>query len=354
MSNLYTLTRTLVDIPSVSGEEFAVGAWLYNHLAALAVLHGGRVEQMEVEPDRFNVYACWGRPLVTLSTHMDTVPPYIPSREDAEHIWGRGSCDAKGILAAMLAATEKLLSEGTRDFGVLLLVGEERNSAGARVAAQRAPGGARFLVAGEPTENQLALGGKGMLRLELHAAGRAAHSAYPELGASAIERLLDALEAMRRVALPTDAVLGACTLNIGTITGGTAPNVIADSASAEMLVRLVGEAEPVHRALAQAVAGRAELKVVLEAPPIRFEAMEGLPTTVVAYGTDAPILGSGWGKPLLIGPGSIHVAHTLEERVAKRELDAAVDLYATIVRRLLAAARGEPEATRAAHGAGRP
>jgi len=350
MRDVYALTRELVDIPSVSGDEFAIGTWLFNHLSTLAVLHGGRVERMDVEAGRFNVLAAWGSPLVTLSTHMDTVPPFFPSREDEESIWGRGACDAKGILAAMLAATEKLLGEGVRDFGLLLLVGEERGSTGAKTAAGFAPPTARYLVAGEPTENRLALGSKGVLRLEITCTGRAAHSAYPELGESAIEKLLDVLESVRRIPLPEDAVLGATTVNIGTIAGGVAPNVVAASAHAEVLVRLVGEAAPVREAFEAAVGDRAKLKKVLSIPAMSFERLEGLPTTVVSYATDAPVLGPGWGKPLLIGPGSIRVAHTAEERIAKAELDAAVVLYAQIVRRLLCQAGQEIPEARAAQG----
>ncbi len=217
---------------------------------------------MAVEGDRFNVLACWGKPAVTLSTHMDTVPPFFPSSEDAEFIWGRGACDAKGIIASMTAAAEKLLGEGVKNFGLLFVVGEERNSAGA-VAAARMPRGSRYLVNGEPTENKLALASKGALRLEVVAHGRMAHSAYPELGESAIEKLLDVLEAMRRIPLPEDSLLGRCSVNIGTITGGRAPNVIPDLAKAEILVRLVGDPAMVRDAFTAAAGGRVELNEVL-------------------------------------------------------------------------------------------
>ncbi len=335
--NVCELTRALVDIESITENEGTVGAYLYAHLAKLAQVTGGAVERMDVEPGRFNVFAHWGNPVVTLSTHMDTVPPFFASREDADFIWGRGSCDAKGIIASMICATEILLSDGVKNFGLLFVVGEERNSAGAAVAA-RSPRGSRYLVNGEPTENKLALASKGALRFEVVARGRMAHSAYPELGESAIEALLDALEKVRRVPLPQDSLLGACTMNIGTISGGRAPNVIADEAKAEILVRLVGDAAPLRDAFAKAVGKRAQLNEVLCIPPIRFRNVDGLPTTVVSFTTDVPVFGKTWGEPLLLGPGSIHVAHTVDERVAKRDLTDAVKMYADVVRKLQAAA----------------
>jgi acetylornithine deacetylase len=333
--NVHELTRALVDIESVTENEAAVGAYLREHLSKLASRTGGRAERIEVEPSRWNVFAAWGEPLVTLSTHMDTVPPFFPSREDDEFIWGRGACDAKGIIAAMIAAAERLLAEGARNFGLLFVVGEERNSAGAAAAA-KSPRGSQYLINGEPTENKLALASKGVLRFELVARGKMAHSAYPELGESAIEALLDALEAVRKVPLPKDELLGPSTLNIGTISGGRAPNVIADGAKAEILVRLVGHPAPVREALARAVGNRAQLNEILCIPAMRFVSVDGLPTTVVAFTTDIPMFGRSWGEPLLLGPGSIHVAHTLEERISKRELTQAVEMYADMVKRLLA------------------
>jgi acetylornithine deacetylase len=329
------LTRALVDIESISDNEVEVASFLHAHLSDLAANSGGRVERMDVEHGRFNVFAAWGTPVVTLSTHMDTVPPFFPSREDPEHVWGRGSCDAKGIIASMVAAAEKLLANGTKNFGLLFVVGEERNSAGA-IAASRAPQGSRYLINGEPTENKLALASKGALRFEVIASGRLAHSAYPDLGESAIEKLLDALDVVRRVSLPKSELLGASTMNIGTIAGGRAPNVIPDSARAEILVRLVGDPVPIREAFAAAVGSRAELKEVLCIPAIEFQRVEGFPTTIVSYTTDVPMFAGAWGQPLLLGPGSIHVAHTSEERVAKRELWQAVDLYADAIRRLQA------------------
>lgn len=335
--HLFELTRALVDIDSVTPNEERVGVFLHEQLAALAVRHAGGAERLEVEPHRFNVFAHWGEPRVTLSTHMDTVPPFFPSREDDEYIWGRGACDAKGIAAAMICAAERLLAGGTRNFGLLFVVGEERNSAGA-LAAARTPRGSRYLINGEPTENKLALGAKGALRYEIAARGRMAHSAYPELGHSAIDALLDALDEIRRIPLPEDPLLGRSTLNIGTISGGRAPNVVSDSARAEIMFRLVGDPAPIRDAISRIVAGRAEVECreVLFTPAVRLGALDGLATTVVSYTTDIPVLAGAWGQPFLLGPGSIHLAHTPEERVAKRELLEAVETYASLVRRLLA------------------
>jgi acetylornithine deacetylase len=332
--NVFELTRALVDIESITENEERVGHYLFDHLSTLAARHDGRVERMEVEPHRFNVFAQFGdSPTVTLSTHMDTVPPFYPSREDDEHIWGRASADTKGIIASMIKASEALLAEGHRHLGLLFVVGEERNSAGAYRAAQ-SPRGSRFLINGEPTENKLALGSKGALRYEIAAGGRMAHSAYPELGESAILKLLDALARIRAIDLPTDAVLGPSTMNIGTIHGGRAPNVIADQAQAEVMIRLVGDSTATKRDVADAVAGLAEVREVLEIPALHLGALEGLETTVVAYTTDIPAFGDTWGRPFLLGPGSIHVAHTAEERVPKRQLLEAVEIYQRMVKQL--------------------
>ncbi len=340
--NVFQLTRALVDIESTSEYEGDVGEYLFSHLSRLAAATSGTVECMDVPKieavqRRFNVLAYWGEPAVTLSTHMDTVPPFFASREDSDYIYGRGSCDAKGIIAAMIAAAEKLLAEGVTKFGLLFVVGEERSSAGASIAS-RSPRGSRYLVNGEPTENKLALASKGAMRLEVIAKGRMAHSAYPELGESAIDALLDSLQAIRRAKLPNDDLLGPSTLNIGTISGGRAPNVIPDAAKAELLVRLVSEPGPLRDALAATGARQGvEIKEVLCIPAIKMEKVAGLPTTVVSFTTDIPMFNGAWGKPLLIGPGSIHVAHTPEEKISKRELTEAVDVYSGIVKKLLAA-----------------
>jgi acetylornithine deacetylase len=266
---------------------------------------------------------------------MDTVPPFFPSLEDGEFIWGRGSCDAKGIIAAMIGAAEKLLAAGVKNFGLLFVVGEERDSAGAKCAAAH-PRGARFLINGEPTENQLALGSKGALRFEITVKGKLAHSAYPELGHSAIHALLDVLQDIRTIPLPRDALLGQSTLNIGTITGGRAPNVVADNAQAEIMFRTVGDPTETRRAVLAAAAGRADAREILHTVALRLKALDGIPATVVAFATDIPTFNGAWGQPYLIGPGSIHVAHTAEERIPKKQLSDAVETYARMVRQLVA------------------
>jgi acetylornithine deacetylase len=332
--NVFELTRALVDIESVTNNEERVGNFLFDLLTPLASRFGGHVERVEVEPRRFNIFAQWGDQLyVTLSTHMDTVPPFFASREDDEFIWGRGACDTKGIIACMIHAVETLLAAGQRNIGLLFVVGEERNSAGAYRAA-RDPRGSRYIINGEPTGNRLALGSKGVLRYEVAATGKMAHSAYPELGDSAIHKLIDALADIRRLPLPVDDLLGPSTLNIGTLSGGRAPNVVADEAHADVMVRLVGDSAETKAALARAVDGRAELREVIEIPALRLNALEDIPTTVVAFTTDIPAFGGQWGEPFLLGPGTIHVAHTLEERVPKSELTEAVELYQRIVRHL--------------------
>ncbi len=332
--HVFELTRALVDIESITGNEENVGLYLSDYLNGLAARYGGRVERMEVEPHRFNVYAQFGeRPIVTLSTHMDTVPPFYPSREDDEFIWGRAACDTKGIIASMLTAAERLLERGGSNLGLLFVVGEERNSVGAYHAAKD-PRGSRFIINGEPTENKLALGSKGALRYELVAKGRMAHSAYPELGESAIEKMLDMLADARKIKLPVDKILGPSTLNIGTISGGRAPNVVPDEARAEVLIRLVGDSSATKQAMLDAARGRVEVKEVLEIPALHLGALDDIETTVVAYTTDIPAFGTAWGQPFLFGPGTIHVAHTSEERVPKRQLLDAVEIYQRMVQSL--------------------
>ena len=332
--NVFELTRALVDIESITGNEEQMGDVLFAHLSELAAQYGGHAELIPVEPRRNNVLAWWDEPAVTLSTHIDTVPPFFPSREDDQHIWGRGSCDTKGIIASMIFAVRDLLESGRRNLALLFVVGEERNSAGA-LAAAKSPRGSKFVINGEPTENKLALGSKGALRLEVVAAGRMAHSAYPELGESAIEKLMDALNDLRRVRLPSDKILGASTLNIGTISGGRAPNVIPDHAQAELFIRLVDSGDQTLEAMQQAVNGKAVVREVLRIPAVLLGSLPGFETTVVSFTTDIPALGESWGKPYLIGPGSIHVAHTLEERIPKAQISEAVQIYKRMVQQLL-------------------
>jgi acetylornithine deacetylase len=332
--HLFELTRALIDIDSTTGREREVGDFLFRYLEDLIGKTGGAVERVPVVQDRFNVFAAWGEPAVVLSTHLDTVPPFFPSSEDEDFIRGRGACDTKGAIAAMIQASAELLAEGRRAFGLLLVVGEETDSAGAQVA-NRQPQGSRYLVNGEPTENRLALGSKGMLYLALEAEGRAAHSAYPELGDSAIDKLLDVLARLRAVPLPSDPVLGETTLNIGTIGGGRAHNVLADQARAEVTLRTVGDTAELRRRLAAAVHAVPGMRIaeIRETPAVHLGSLPSFETTIVKYTTDIPRL-AAWGQPFLLGPGSIHVAHTPEERVAKRDLQQAVHLYKEMVRRL--------------------
>ncbi len=329
---LAALIRQLVDIESITGNEGPVGDFLLGELGR----RGFQAEKIPVEGARCNAFATspgQPRPTIVFSTHMDTVPPFIPSSEDATRVYGRGSCDAKGIIATQITAAEQLRREGIH-VGLLFLVGEERDSLGAKVANQR-PVGAKFLVNGEPTENRVAVASKGALRVELTAHGRMAHSAYPELGDSAIDKLLHALQRLRDMKLPGAEGIGPCTLNIGVIEGGRAPNVIPDKARAQLLYRLVEPAEELKRGIVAAVGNLAQVEFVLEIPFVRLRTLDGLPTMVAAFTTDIPAL-SNWGQPLLLGPGSIHVAHTDGEYVEKKQLQEAVELYCAIGRRLSA------------------
>ena len=324
------LTRKLIDIESISGNEGAVGAELYEELCRL----GYAAHKMPVAHERFNVVATIDerKPDIVFSTHMDTVPPFIPSSEDHDNVYGRGSCDAKGIIAAQIAACQRLRKEGAA-VGMLFLVGEERDSLGAKVANE-SPMGSRFLINGEPTENKIATASKGALRLQLTAQGKMAHSAYPELGESAIEKLLAALERLRTMELPVNPEVGPCTLNIGLIEGGRAPNVIPDHARAQLLYRLVGPSESLREQILEQLDGLAEAEFVLEIPFMKLRTVPGVESMVAKFTTDIPAL-TRWGTPVLLGPGSIHVAHTEREFIAKKQLHEAVDLYCSIARQLL-------------------
>jgi acetylornithine deacetylase len=328
--DIFALTRQLVDIESITGNEATVGHFLEQELRKLGYESG----LMPVESERANVFATSPQqpnPAIVFSTHMDTVPPFTPSSEDDHKIYGRGSCDAKGIIAAQIAAAERLKEQGIY-VGLLFLVGEERDSAGAKVANQQ-PNGCKFLLNGEPTENRIAIASKGSLRVQLTATGRMAHSAYPELGDSAINKLIEALHRLQQMKLPSDPEIGPCTMNVGLIEGGRAPNVIADHARAQLLYRLVGPADTVRREIVENVADLAKVEFTLEIPAVRLRTFEGLPTMVAAFTTDIPAL-SNWGQPMLIGPGSIHVAHTEGEFVEKQQLDEAVEAYHAIAAKL--------------------
>ena len=330
-----TLTRQLVDIESITGNEAAVGNYLYGELCRLDY----QTKKMAVELERFNVYATSAEhphPAIVFSTHMDTVPPFIASSEDEVRIYGRGSCDAKGIIAAQIAAAERLRQQKIH-VGLLFVAGEERDSLGAQLANEYAANGhsrSRFLVNGEPTENHLALASKGTLRVEVTATGRMAHSAYPELGESAIDKLIPALTRLRAMPLPSDPEVGPCTLNIGLIEGGRAPNVIPDYAHADLLYRLVGPSDELRREIVTTAGGEVQVTFPLELPFLRLRTVDGLPTMIAAFTTDIPKL-TNWGEPLLIGPGSIHVAHTDGEYIEKQQLHEAIDLYCKIAHQLV-------------------
>ena len=329
--NPFALTRRLIDISSLTGDEKAVADFVATHLASL----GYQVERQEIAGDRFNVIATTGKaPRIVFSTHLDTVPPFIASDEDAEYIYGRGSCDAKGIIAAQIFAAEHLRQSGLNTIGLLFTVDEELSSLGAQAANNHPLAReCRYLINGEPTDNRLAVGTKGSLRLIITAQGRAAHSAYPEAGDSAIEKLLDVLQNIRAIEWPSDEFFGDTTCNIGVLNGGTRPNVIPDHARAELQIRLATDIERDKSVVEDAVGGRAQLEYASAHDPVRLFSVPGFDDCVVRFTTDVPYL-SNWGKPLLIGPGSILDAHTEHERIAKHELERAIDLYVKLAKTL--------------------
>jgi acetylornithine deacetylase len=331
-------TRSLCEIESTTYHEGAAGDFLADFLSA----RGWAVEKTAVaQPEenagggpRWNIFAgkAGETPDLVFSTHIDTVPPYIPFSEDDEFIYGRGVCDAKGILAAQVAAAERLRAAGYK-IGLLFVSGEERDSAGAK-AANLKPKGNRFLINGEPTDNRVAVASKGALRVSLKTSGKLAHSAYPELGESAVHKLVELLDKLLKMDWPVDKDAGETTVNIGQIQGGVAPNVIADHAEAQVLIRLVTDSAPVRKMILEAAKGVAEVAFTLDLAFVRLKAFEGMPTMVAKFATDIPEL-TNWGAPLLIGPGSIHVAHSPQEKLAKKELLGAVDLYIKVAKQLL-------------------
>ena len=345
---IVALTRALVDIDSTTGREAEAGRWLADYLRG----RGASVTEQPVDGSRFNIIVTSNAglkpgattpgdvgdvaqgfsPAIVLSTHYDCVPPFFPSRVDGDRLYGRGACDAKGILAAQVAAAHRLWREGESRVGLLFVVGEERGSDGARTANDAA-NGSRYLVDGEPTDNRLGIATRGMLRLKLRAAGRAAHSSFPELGDSAIDKLIDALVDLRSIPLPHDEVLGRTHYTVGLISGGVAPNVVSPSAEAEVMFRTVNDGAAVRRAIA-ALEARVAIEHVLEVPPVRMTVVPGFESAVFPYTTDIPFL-AAWGEPLLFGPGSIHAAHTADEFVSIAELHAAADHYVAIARELL-------------------
>jgi len=328
--DIVALTRALVDIDSTTGREGDVGRWLADYLRG----RDFAVSEQPVDAARFNILAGPKNvsPAIVFSTHLDCVPPFFPSRVEGDRLHGRGACDAKGIAAAQIAAADRMRREGESRVGLVLVVGEERGSDGAR-RANEAANGCRFLVDGEPTDNRLGLATRGILRVKLLATGRAAHSSYPDRGESAIDKLIDALIRLRSIPLPADPVLGQTHYSIGLISGGVAPNVISPSAEAEVMFRIVSPAADVRRAIA-GLESHVAIEHVIDVPPVRLTTVTGFDAAVFPYTTDIPFL-RAWGEPLLFGPGSVHEAHTADESVSIAELDAAADHYVTIARELL-------------------
>jgi acetylornithine deacetylase len=333
---LIDFTRALIDIDSTTGREGEAGAFISSHLRSL----GYTVIEQPVSPgmpgskDRFNILATVGDPVVMLSTHFDCVPAFFKSRIEGDRLHGRGSSDAKGTLAAQIAACERLRQGGETRAGLLFVVGEERGSDGAVAANTLAKSSSRFLVNGEPTDNRLGAATRGVYRVKLVAKGRAAHSSRPDLGVSAIDKLVDALVALRGVEWPADPVLGLTHYNVGVVAGGVAPNVIPADASAELLFRSVGDERELLTLIKSAADGLVVVEEVLTVPPVRLKLLDGFKTAVFSYTTDIPFL-DRWGTPLLLGPGSVEMAHTADESVAIAELHEAVDLYVGVVRTLL-------------------
>jgi acetylornithine deacetylase len=325
-----TLARQLIDIDSTTGREGEVAGVLAGYLRR----RGYSVLEQPLDADRCNVIAAVGDPQVVFSTHFDCVPPFFPSRLDGDVLSGRGACDAKGILAVQVAAAERLRSAGESRIGLLFVAGEERGSDGA-MAANRIASPAKFLVNGEPTDNRLGSATRGVYRVRLAATGRAAHSGYPELGESAIEKLVDVLLTLRTTSWPSDDVLGVTHYTVGLVRGGVAPNVVPPSAEAEIVFRSVSDHAALRRALASAVEDRVRIDEVLEVPPVRLRTMAGFDAAAFSYTTDIPFLDK-WGTPLLLGPGSIRVAHTDNEHVSIVELRRGIDLYVELARQLLA------------------
>ena len=325
------LARTLIDIESTTGQEGPVARVLAEYLRG----RGYSVLEQPVAGDRINVVAAVGEPALVFSTHFDCVPPFFPSRVEGGILHGRGACDAKGILAAQVAAAERLRAAGETRIGLVFVAGEERGSDGAK-AANTIASQSKYLINGEPTELKLGLATRGCFRVRLTAHGKAAHSGYPQLGESAIEKLLDVLLSLRAADWPADPELGRTHYTVGLITGGVAPNVIPPHAEAEVFFRTVGEHDALRATLHAVVAGRVDVQEILELPAVRLHTVPGFETEVFAYFSDVPFL-SKWGTPLLLGPGTIHVAHTDHEHVAIADLERAVDMYADLARSLLQA-----------------
>ncbi|MFO7891223.1 MAG: M20/M25/M40 family metallo-hydrolase [bacterium] len=321
---LFELTKALIKIPSPTGEEAAAVHFLKAYLES----SGFVVDLQTVEKGRSNIFAKIGEPEVVFSTHIDTVKPFLDFKEDKHTIYGRGACDAKGILAAQIKAVERLIESGWQNIGLLIVVGEEGGSDGAK-AANQINNNCRLLICGEPTDNKLAVGTKGALRVEVQTKGKAGHSAYPEQGESAILKLLKIIHDWQKIQYPKDSTLGRTTWNIGIIEGGSGANVIPDFARAEMMFRLVTDISSIKKLLESNTKIESEIDYTFEIDPIKMDSVIGFDTKIVSFATDVPLL-SNWGTPYLLGPGSILKAHTMEESISKKELVKAVNLYCTL------------------------
>jgi acetylornithine deacetylase len=331
------LARRLIDIPSPTGDERAMGEAVERELQQL----GLTTRRHEVERDRFNVFASAGeRPRVVLNSHIDTVPPWFASSEDGEKIFGRGACDTKGVIAAMLCAGERLLASGERGFAFLFVVAEETDSIGAKKAnVEFADIGSEYCIVGEPTESKFARASKGALTATIHFDGVAAHSAYPERGDSAIKKMMKAIAAIESTDWGTHEILGNATVNVGVVRGGEKPNIVPASAECELMFRTAGDHEHARAKLEKLVSGFGGRITMSRGNAPQFMVVpDGAPSTVVAFNTDVPHLGN-LGKPLLFGPGSILDAHGAREFILKRDLIAAVDVYCDTVCKLLMSSR---------------
>ncbi|MFQ5605738.1 MAG: M20/M25/M40 family metallo-hydrolase [bacterium] len=328
---LFELTKKLIDIPSITGSEEEIAEFLSSELKK----RGFEIKKQLVEPGRPNILATTeAKPRVILCTHLDTVPPHIPASEDDNYIYGRGACDVKGIIAAMIFAARKLLEANIKEFGLLFVVGEETDSIGAK-KANAVPPGSDFIIVGEPTENKLGAGHKGIVNLRIFSKGKAAHSSFPEMGESAIEKLLNALQRVREIDFGEDEILGKSTLNIGTIEGGTAFNVVPEQAGAALSLRNSIPAAEIVQKIKSGLNGKAEIEILTQSEPQKLHTVPGFETAVLPFGSDIPHL-KNFGKPLLIGPGSARVAHSDNEKIEKGQLTEAIDIYLNLVKKLLA------------------
>ncbi|KAF9942092.1 hypothetical protein BGZ75_001124 [Mortierella antarctica] len=342
---LLAFHKALVSISCITENESPCTEYLQAHLTKL----GYTVELQKIAPGRENVLAYLGKgrnPKVLFNTHIDVVPPYIEYREDDENVYGRGSSDAKGSMAAQVQAVEELRREGKvaeGDIGFLFVVGEEVDHIG-MVKANDLGLTPDYLIVGEPTESRLALGHKGVLRLNISIEGKAAHSGYPELGISANDKLIDLLSKLKALDLPEDSYFGKTTMNIGMIRGGLAANIVPAFATAGISFRIATSTQDVLDLVDKVIPQEQQLKdkITIERltcwEPVRCHSVPGFETFVANYFTDIPSFLTA-KHSLLFGPGSILCAHAPHEYINKKELIAAVGSYKDIVLKLFAESR---------------